>query len=469
MITITPFQSLIKSRCGIQLDDDNSMQKLHNAIHERMQYQQQSSAEQYLLLLMHDHHEFQQLINLLTINETYFFREPEQIELLVKQLIPVLLQNKPSHRPLRILSAGCSSGEEPYTLAIALNEHYGEHSKALFQVIAVDIDSQVLAKARQGIYNEFSFRGVDPSIRQRYFNAHGFQYHLQPNIREQVIFKELNLLDATQAQQLAPCDLILFRNVSIYFDKPTRTQIQQNFAQLLSAHGILLVGLAETLANDLNVFKLNQYHDLFYFTHISTPNTAPTQSPTIISNTSNTPNKLQPLPTEQPHLQKIRTLLEDKRFDSAQPLVDTLLMQQEHQYEAHLFQAYLLMNRKQWSASIEHCQHVLTHQPWQLDATLLMGMIHKWQHHWSDAIHWFKQAVYAHSYSWLCHYYLADSYHHHQQPQALRSYRTALQLLLAHPQDTGLHIIPNELSIGEAKFLCEHRVRAGTQSHTGAR
>lgn len=456
MIILSPFQSLIKSRCGIQLDDHNSSEKLLDALHTRMQTIGTTQADVYLVKLMQDQAEFRELINLLTINETYFFREPEQIQLLVDKILPRMLAHRAINQPIRILSAGCSSGEEPYTLAIALAEKYGEQARHLFQLIAVDIDSQILAKAKIGRYTDFSFRGVPDEIIKNYFRLEGYAYELRTNIRDQVSFHELNLLDMHPSQNEAPYDIVFFRNVSIYFDKVTRTAIQHNLAQSLTDHGVMIVGAAETLANDLGVFKQVEEDGLFYFMKHTAhaPQTKPSKTPT-----THKAQQLQPVPTESPDLDKIKQLLADKHYDAALPLVDALLMQHPNTLDAILIKAYLLLNRKQWAAAITLCQQVLSHEQWHLDAMLMIGLCEKWQGNQEAAIEWCKKSAYAHSDSWLTHYYLADVYRQAQPALALRSYRTSLQLLLLHAEKTGLTVIPQELSVGEVRFLCEHHIQ----------
>jgi len=472
-LILAPFQALIKARTGLMLEDSNSLEKLQTALNERLN-QLAIKAEAYLAQLAGDDNEFQTLINQLTINETYFFRESEQIDLLVNQLIPRLLAKEGVTKPIRILSAGCSSGEEPYSIVMALTEKYGEQTSSLFQIVGGDIDSLVLVKARAGIYSDFSFRGVSPEIRQRYFTRQQHQNHLQDAIRFQVSFHELNLFAPKQTTALSDFDVIFFRNVSIYFDTPTRKIIQQNLSAMLREQGVLMIGTAETLANDLGVLPMIEEQGLFYFVKGQLPTgmtrtiKAPPPAPT-------TPPVLTPVPIPQPlrplsamaDKTQLAQLIRDKHYDAALPIAEALLMQNVNDREGQLFKAYILLNRKQWSAAEGLLKATLEHDHWCMDSMLLLGLSAKWQRQNQTAIDWFKKAVYAHSDSWLAHYHLADTYRHNEPQLALRSYRTALQLLNHSPDKTGLTQLPLELPPSEVRFLCEHQINKLSADGTG--
>lgn len=256
-------KALIKARCGL-LIEGNGEGVLLQALAERAKALA-IQAGSYYARLVSDEAEFQELVNLLTVNETYFFREPEQIRLLVDRLAPRFLAARNGQAPVRILSAGCSSGEEPYSLLMALMDRYGESVSRLFDVVGGDIDSKVLAKARHARYTEFSFRGVPVSVRSHYFDKDRQTYVLKPEVKKLVHFHELNLLADNQPSVLQGFDIIFFRNVSIYFDTPTRKTIQQNLVTLMKDDGVLVIGTAETLANDLGVLPLVEEDGLFYF------------------------------------------------------------------------------------------------------------------------------------------------------------------------------------------------------------
>jgi chemotaxis protein methyltransferase CheR len=130
---LAPFKELIKQRCGLVLEGNNE-EKLATALAQRITVTAKGNSGEYYSHLLCNTDEFQDLVNLLTINETYFFRESEQLRLLTERLVPRLLMQREDGTPLRILSAGCSSGEEPYSIVMALHDKYGGNTARLFSV-----------------------------------------------------------------------------------------------------------------------------------------------------------------------------------------------------------------------------------------------------------------------------------------------------------------------------------------------
>lgn len=489
---LRPFQTLIKERCGL-LFEGSSEEKLAHTLAERSAALALPLAAYYVQLTANED-EFKQLTNLLTINETYFFREPEQIRLLVECLAPRLIAAHAGAVPVRILSAGCSSGEEPYSLVMALMEKYGDSVSRLFSFAGGDIDSVVLAKAKNARYTDFSFRGVTAELRHRYFDQDRWGSVLKDDVRRQVTFHELNLLADSFPPALHDFDIIFFRNVSIYFDTETRKVIQHKLASLLKADGVLVIGTAETLANDLGVLPLIEEDGLFYFIKGAPPLptarhahpvarpafnalSAPllTAVPTVSLPITPTPSPIQmppgdwslpvvtPLTSPPAALAQARQLTRDKRYDEALPQLDIVLMIDSGNTEAQLLKAHALINRKDFSAAEELAQRVLAADTWSIDALLLLGLAAKWRNQSAAAIRHFKQAAYAHHECWPAHYYLADLYRASGEIElARRSYRAAIQLLSGTGAETdancGIKYVPFGLPVDEVRFLCEHQL-----------
>lgn len=486
MISLAPFKEHISEVCGLRFDDCNGEEKLGLALIERMQAAGVEESDTYLRLIASDKSEFQRLVNLLTINETYFFREPQQLRLLTEHLVPRFLIRYEGQSPVRILSAGCSSGEEPYSLAMSLRERYGESLPRFCSFSGVDIDSTVLAKARNGRYGEFSFRGVSPEIRARYFEKTASGWQVQQDIRSLVSFQELNLLAREMPQDIGGFDIIFFRNVSIYFDEPTRKQIQQNLASLMKADGILIVGCAETIANDLGVFEMVEEEGLFYFIKGNPP--LPEQRallgslksqkavvPASQHQASDLPLPVLILPegwkTAPAALQSVEVisgLIQGKQYDQALNLVDARLQADRHDLGALLLKAQIMLNRKQLDLAQVLARQVLEKDQWSVDAFLLLGLAAKWNEQPDEAVSWFKQAAYACHTCWPAHYYLADLYSRSGAPeQARRAYRTTLQQLVTTTAETGLKVVPLGLPVAEIRLLCEHQLAKLDRSATG--
>lgn len=501
-LNLPPFQALIKTRCGL-LFEGSGEEKLMQALRERIAALGVQPTEYHTKLLASEA-EFQALVTLLTINETYFFREPEQINLLVERLAPRFLAARTGQGPVRILSAGCSSGEEPYSLVMALTEKHGAKTSQLFEFVGGDIDHTVLTKARVGCYSEFSFRGVPSILKQRYFdtiqsgNYRNNQIKLQ--IKSQVHFVELNLLAENFAAVLHNFDIIFFRNVSIYFDSPTRKIIQQKLASLLKPDGILVIGTAETLANDLGVLALIEEDGLFYFTKgqpnalqmgsnigsniprllvnppvstanttsfnaLTSPFTATQYSPPVLETPLPLPLPLPVASYAQPKtiltaLTQARQFAQDRRLDEALLQCEAVLNIEPENTEALLLKSHILINRRDFSAAYILAERVLAADAWSVDALLLLGLSTKWQNQATDAIRWFKQAAYARNECWPAHYYLADLYRTSGDiVLARRTYRVVLQLLSGTGlDDIGIRYIPLGLPAAEVRFLCEHQL-----------
>lgn len=490
-MNLAPFKELVKQRCGLSFEGV-AEKPLSDGLHRRMAATGLSNAGNYLARLVGDEGEFHELVCLLTINETYFYREAGQLHFLVEHLIPRRLANRKDNTPLRILSAGCSTGEEPYSIAIALCEKYGGAASGLFSLTGGDIDKGALDKARTGRYSEFSFRVLSPVLRNRYFEQHGKRaWTIKDEVRKRVHFCQLNLLAEHYPHGLHDFDVIFFRNVSIYFDEQTRRVIQRHLASLLKDDGILIVGIAETLANDLGVLHLAEENDLFYFTkrplpaawqygRRPTPAGVPHPPATsltasahrikpVLAHDSNARGKETSLRTPPPERKMARadngaeralSLIQEKNYDAAMAALAAVLKQHPDDVAARLLKAQVLFHRKDYAAVDEIAQHVLQTEPWSVDAAVLLGLAAKWRSLNEDAVKWFKQAVYACHECWPAHYYLGELHRaERRMGQAGRAYRVALQLLDAqNDAGDGLSIIQLCFPAGQVRFLCEHQL-----------
>src|SRR5437588_7826017 len=182
------------------------------------------SFQKYFYFLQYDpraESEFDQIYDLVTTNETYFFREPAQLAAFIEEIVPETLTKKPVKK-IRIWSAGCSSGEEPYSLAILLEEA-GLYGHAAFEIFASDINQQVLAKARKGSYRESAFRATEPALREKYFIRESeLAWRIRDEVRNRVQFGRLNLYDEARVALLGHLDIVFCRNVIIYFDDASK-------------------------------------------------------------------------------------------------------------------------------------------------------------------------------------------------------------------------------------------------------
>jgi chemotaxis protein methyltransferase CheR len=189
-----------------------------------------------------------QIIEALVTTETSFFRDLQPFEALRKTIVPELIRRRAGERALTIWCAASSTGQEPYSVALLLREHFPQLREWNVLLLATDLSREVLARAREGRYNQIEVnRGLPAPLLVKYFQQHGTQWQLKEEIRRLVEFRELNL--AQPWPFLPRMDLILNRNVMIYFDVATKKSILSRIARLLHPDGYLLLGGAETTFN----------------------------------------------------------------------------------------------------------------------------------------------------------------------------------------------------------------------------
>jgi len=202
--------------------------------------------EHYLQYLEQDQsgRETQAMVDVLTTNKTNFFRESEHLDFLRTDILPKLNQEK-----IRIWSAGCSSGEEPYSIAITLSEALSDMGKTDLKILGTDISDRMLDRARQGVYEQELLKTLPPQIAGRYFDLHPGKsarlYQVNSRIQSLVSFARLNLME--EWPMAGPFDVIFCRNVMIYFDKPTQERLVRRFWPLIKEGGYLMVGHSESL------------------------------------------------------------------------------------------------------------------------------------------------------------------------------------------------------------------------------
>lgn len=197
--------------------------------------------DEYVALIRKDKEKFDQFINFLTINVSEFYRNPDQWKILENNVFPGLIEK--FGKNLKIWSAACSTGDEPYSLVMALSRHL---PLANIKIIATDIDKQVIDTARMGLYNEKSIAGVPDDLKAKYFTKVGNSYQISDEIKKRVEFKEHDLLKDAYP---SGCNLIVCRNVVIYFTEEAKDEIYKKFYQSLVPGGVLFIGSTEQIMN----------------------------------------------------------------------------------------------------------------------------------------------------------------------------------------------------------------------------
>jgi chemotaxis protein methyltransferase CheR len=263
---LTRFAELIEQRLGLQYSR-SSLIELEAILTARMTALQCRSFDAYLKRLGSEvsmHEELRRLAAKLTIGESYFFRSPEQLTVFSEVAIPRLTRRDPT-RPIRILSAGCSTGEEPYTLAMRLRE-LGPLAPAEVSILAIDINPEALAKARRGSYSAWAMRATPPDCVGKYFRRERRQFVLDEGVQAMVQFDERSVArEDYQFWQPHRFDIIFCRNVIMYLSARVVGEVIARFARALTPDGFLFLSHAEPLRGISQVFHVEHAQGTFYY------------------------------------------------------------------------------------------------------------------------------------------------------------------------------------------------------------
>lgn len=240
---------------------DNRQYLLENRLRNRLSELNLKSFGEYYYFLRFDkdkENELKRLFSVITTNETSFFRNPPQLkvfqEKVLKEVIDQLRAQK--KKRLRIWSAGCSTGEEPYTMAIQIHETLGaELASWDVKITANDLSERVLESAREGVYNEYALRTTPKQIIPKYFKEDGGKFHVKPELKRLIRFERINLSSRLDVKRVEASNIVFCRNVIIYFDDEMKKKVISGFYDNLIPGGYLFIGHSESLHNISRAFK----------------------------------------------------------------------------------------------------------------------------------------------------------------------------------------------------------------------
>ncbi len=413
MSDIDRLRTLIERRFGLLFDEtkrDLLAEVLARRIHDT-----RTEAAAYLALLdsAAARDELRALADRLTVAETYFFRYAEQFRALADTALPERLQARAGARDLSILSAGCASGDEPYSIAILLHERIPDIERWNIRIHAVDVSPSAIRKAERAGYSEWSMREMPTELRLRYFTLEGGQYVLAPHVRRLVTFEERNLtVDDPAFWRPNAFDVVFCRNVVMYFSPEAARRVIARIAQALAPAGFLFLGHAETLRGLSNDYRLRHSHDTFYYQRREgaseplLPEPPPSAPPILETNTDwmdaiqRASERIADLatrsarppasPAREPDLSVALDLVRQERFAEA---IEQVPDDAAASADARLLRAALLTNAGRPKEAEEVCRRLLSGDDLNAGAHYLMALCREHERDVAGALDHDRKAI----------------------------------------------------------------------------
>jgi chemotaxis protein methyltransferase CheR len=245
------------------LFDDNKRYYIDRRLAERIAATASGSFQSYFATLRSDaHHEIEHLVNAFTVNETYFYREDHQLRCMTSDLMGEIIRHKDASDPIRIWSIPCSTGEEPYSIAMWLMEYWSEVDNHNIEIVGSDIDTRALRAAAEGCYGARALMRLSPGVVDRYFDRiEGDQVRIDSGLRDSVQFTRANLIDGQDMARYRGFDIVFCRNVLIYFDDASRRLAAENLHDCLRPGGYICLGHSETMSRISSLFTVCRFPD----------------------------------------------------------------------------------------------------------------------------------------------------------------------------------------------------------------
>ncbi|MEM9538134.1 MAG: CheR family methyltransferase [Cyanobacteria bacterium P01_E01_bin.42] len=421
-LLIESFVRLIAKRTGLEIRE-RDRKILERTIQFRMQSLHLSAVNSYYNCLadetQQNSEEWQTLISLLTNPESYFFRDRGQFSLLKRHILPELIERRYRAKTLRVWSAGCSTGEEVYSLAIVLEQLLPDIDRWNLLILGTDINLATLQKAREGIYGNWSFRSSDRELQQQYFHTTERGYLLRDRLRRRVTFHYSNLADLSSFPYNDPdyFDLIVCRNVFIYFSKTALQNTLVSFSRSLAFDGYLLTGHAELYGQDLTLFQSKMFPEsILYQKNIKRQKNEPevflqeknnlwlTKLPTQLELTRELGGTI----SRQPKLNSVRTSGDRQNFSDRASIPIAMGDRDRVSPEQCLQEAEALFLQKEYMAAIARSKYALNLKPQSFDAFYLLAKIYANSGQYNHAVECCKKALEIDSFSVDIYYLLAQ-------------------------------------------------------------
>jgi chemotaxis protein methyltransferase CheR len=413
-MAFTSIRDLIEARCGLRFDDSQRT-SLSASVTARMQQLGLASQLEYFDRLRGEapgivEAELRNLLNLVTVTETCFFRDTAQFRLFREIVVPTLLSDRAQRRApgtIRIWSAGCSSGEEAYSIAIALDDLglYRERQDLSIEIVGTDLNSEALDKAHRGVYSERAVRHVEGRQLGRYFERDGKTYVLHESIRNRVKF-EFGNLTQTPMPSTGWQDVVFCKNVAIYFRGDVTRKLIEGLRDTLAPGGYLLLGHAESLWQMSEGFELVEHERAFAYRKAAERGAAPAAQFTKRAPRAGSPVSVDPSVEYDSCLAAFRS----GDWDAAESTLTALVQACPTFIPALLLLGGLYAHRGRFDDALGQAETVLKVSDLEPRAHLLLGMVAARRQRPDDALQSLRRALYLDDSLALGHFWLGNLY-----------------------------------------------------------
>lgn len=456
--TLLEFGNYVKEWTGMAFDDYKWL-GFKISLKERMNVCRLLNPRDYFSRLRSDAAEKEELISLLSVPETYFFRNKVQFDVLRDAILPEIAKKKikaHSEKPLiRIVSAGCSTGEEPYSIAIAVLQS-GLMEKFRFDIIAFDINKKALLRAERAEYPKYSFREKDTEFLADYFSRKGDRFLLHDNVRKMVKFHQANLFDLFETSfSFSNADVIFFRNVYIYFDQDDILKVLRTMEENLDPDGYLFLAPSESLSGRRTGFDVERINGAFVYRHkgkvvnkeasLPSSRSAPTSTKAVsapmvrpVSMAPLKPRQVLPHETkpQEIHYENALGYVAIKQLDKGEEefLQQLKLMPRHAKSLVGLAQIYADTGRDE--LAVATCKRAVDIDNLLTDSYFILGLVYYKRKEYPEALSCLKKTLYCNENHFLAQYYLGAVYNEmHKKQDAGKQFQVTVDIIQAMGQE----------------------------------
>ncbi|MCK4532478.1 tetratricopeptide repeat protein [bacterium] len=432
------FQNFILENSGIFLDT-NREDSLRISLFSRITAKGFRNYSEYYSFLKYDalgEKEFKELLSLITINETYFFRNPSHFKFLKEYVLTPSISEKILYgEGIKIWSAGCSTGEEPYSMAITILEVFGSYKNLNIEVLATDVSMNALDKAKKGIYSPHSLKLVDEKIKDKYFVlVDKIRFKLKDEVKEMVKFEYFNLIkEPYPLTQMGAWDIIFCRNVTIYFKVESIIRVVHNFYNSLKDNGYFFIGYAETMQQISPEFLPFKWKDIFIYKKgvrdLSPAEKTVNKKETVIVKKKIERKVLNEAILARDLYGKAMGFFEQGDFSQALIEVGEVLKIEPQMAEAHFLAGKIHANSHRFIEAVEACQWAIQLVPLFLAAHFLLGVVYDKMGQRQEAIDEFRKVIYIDRAFGLAYFNIARIYQlQGESEKSLKEYTNAIKI-----------------------------------------